>query len=287
MSNNETIFVSFSGGRTSGYMCKWLIDNIGLDTNLVFIFANTGQEHEETLIFVDKCDKNFGLDLVWVEAVVHLNERKGATHKVVDFESASRKGEPFEQCIKKYGIPNASFMNCNRELKINAIQSYKKSMGFRSKHKTAIGIRVDEIDRMSPTAKKNGLFYPLISLTPTNKSEIRHWWKSQNFDLNIPEHLGNCVTCWKKSKRKLMTIARDEPERFDFFKRMEKENPDAGAGAGGRVFFRQYESAEDIIRQSKEPFVGFVDTMPELQLVMFDVNPIDLEDSCGDSCEAA
>jgi len=287
MSGKETIFVSFSGGRTSGYMCKWLIDNISANTNLIFVFANTGQEHEETLNFVNKCDKNFGLNLVWVEAIIHKQFGKGSTHKIVDFETASRHGEPFEEMIKIYGIPNPDYPHCNRELKINAIRSYKKSLGFRSRHKTAIGIRVDEIDRMSAKAKEEGLFYPLISLTQRTKEQIRHWWKAQNFDLKIPEHLGNCSTCWKKSKRKLMTIAKHEPERFDFFKRMEKENPNAGAGEDGRVFFRQYESAEDIIKQSKHPFVEFVDTMPELQLGMFDADLIDFEHSCGDSCEAA
>ena len=41
----KDLVVSFSGGRTSGYMCKWLIDNTSHIFNLHFVFANTGQEH--------------------------------------------------------------------------------------------------------------------------------------------------------------------------------------------------------------------------------------------------
>tara|TARA_B100000446_G_scaffold185938_3_gene211044 strand:+ start:2012 stop:2875 length:864 start_codon:yes stop_codon:yes gene_type:complete len=286
--SKETLFVSFSGGRTSAYMCWWLLENKADEYDLIFVFANTGQEHEKTLEFVDRCDREFGLNLVWVEAVVHHGEKKGCTHRIVTFETASRAGEPFEEVIKKYGIPNATFLNCNRELKINAMWSYKRSIGFRAKHLSAIGIRVDEIDRMSPTAKSDGLLYPLISMKPTTKAEIRHWWAQQEFDLDIPEHLGNCVTCWKKSDRKLMTIARHEPERFEFFDRMERTYPDAGAGGGGRVFFRRHRSSQDIIASSKIPFVEFVDHMPELQLkIGFEIDELDIESGCGESCEAA
>ena len=283
----ETMFVSFSGGRTSAYMCWWLLNNKADEYDFIFVFANTGQEHEKTLEFVDKCDKAFGLNLVWVESVVHHNELKGSTHKVVDFKTAARNGEPFEEIIKKYGIPNPDFQPCNRELKTNPMASYRRSLGFKSNHLTAIGIRNDEIDRIAEGYQKKGLCYPLAFMKPTSKEEIRHWWKDQKFDLDVPEHLGNCVTCWKKSDRKLMTIAKHEPERFEFFNRMEEEYPDAGAGPNGRVFFRKYRSCKDIIASSEQSFREFVDYMPELQLTMgFDIDELDREEDCGSSCEA-
>lgn len=102
----ETLFVSFSGGRTSAYMCWWLLNNKADKFNFIFVFANTGQEHEKTLEFVDKVDKWLGLNLVWLEAVVHEGELTGSTHKIVNYETASRTGQPFEDVIKKYGIPN-------------------------------------------------------------------------------------------------------------------------------------------------------------------------------------
>lgn len=287
MSSKPVLFVSFSGGRTSAYMAYWMLNNLADKYELVFVFANTGQEHEETLRFVNECDKAWSLGVVWIEAVIHKGERKGCTHKIVSYETAARKGEPFEAVIEKYGIPNPDYPHCNRELKLNPIFSYKRSLGLKTSHKMAIGIRSDEMDRMAGDTSDTGAFYPLISMNPTTKEEVRHWWAEQDFDLNIPEHMGNCVTCWKKSDRKLMTIAKHEVERFEFFARMESEHKDTGAGDAQRVFFRKHKTALDIIATSKTPFVEFADHMPELQLDMlgFDINTLDIEASCGASCE--
>jgi hypothetical protein len=273
--------VSFSGGRTSAFMSKWLIDNKSDEFDMQFVFANTGQEHEKTLEFVDRCDKAFGLNLTWVEAVVHHGERKGSTHKVVNYETAARNGEPFEEVIKKYGIPNSSFLHCNREMKLNPMNSWRKENHADSLF--AIGIRNDEIDRMRPDYEKAGLIYPLISMRPTTKSEILNFWSKQSFDLDLPEHLGNCITCYKKTDRKLMTIAKHEPWRFDFFKRMEEKYSFAGAGNGERKFFRKHRSCSDIIASSKEPFNEFVDHKPEYQPDLFG---LDQSNGCSESCEA-
>jgi len=281
--------VSFSGGRTSAYMAKWLIDNKSDEYELNFIFANTGLEDERTLRFVNDCDKRWGLNLVWVEAVVHHNERKGSTHKVVTFETASRNGEPFEQVVKKYGIPNKDYPHCNRELKLNSMNSYIKEK-FNEKPPFAIGIRVDEIDRINPDYNDKKLLYPLVFWHPTTKEQIRYWWAGQDFDLEVPEHYGNCVTCWKKSDRKLMTIAKHEPERFDFMARMERDYSFSGAkmydDAGNeltRRWFRKYRTTSDIIASSREPFNEFVDYMPELQYSMFD--ELDQSGGCSESCD--
>ena len=73
---------------------------------------------------------------------------------------------------------------------------------------------MDEIDRMAADAEDNNIIYPLISIRPTTKPEIVDWWNSMPFKLELPEHKGNCVTCWKKSQRKLLTLAKHEPELF-------------------------------------------------------------------------
>ncbi len=279
------MFVSFSGGRTSGYMCHWLLENKADRYDFIFVFANTGLEHENTLKFVDQCDRHFGLNLVWVEAVVHKG-RIGCTHRIVNYKTAARRGEPFEDVIEKYGIPNQDYPHCTRELKLNPIFSYKRYYGFPANHPMAIGIRSDEVDRISPTAKENGLVYPLVTMTQATKDNVRHWWIQQDFDLDLPEHLGNCVTCWKKSDRKLLTIAKHEPERFVFCNEMELTH--ARSGHTGkeykdRVFFRRHRSGIDILIESRTPFVEFKDELPALQLGMFD--PVDIESDCGGGCE--
>jgi len=279
MSDIDTIFVSFSGGRTSAYMCYLLLKNNPENLNYVFVFANTGLEHDKTLDFVDACDRYFNLNLVWVEALINPVHGKGVRHSVVNYQSAARNGEPFEHFIKKYGIPNRSYPQCSERLKSLPMESYRRSLGFRAKHKTCIGIRSDEIDRMSANADRDGLIYPLISRFPTTKSDVLNFWASMPFNLEIPEHYGNCVTCWKKSKRKLLTIASEQPGSFDFMVRMEGLYRGLkSANENGRVFFRSHETADDILIQSKDDFEPFVDQSYFGEL-------LDFEDGCGSSCE--
>jgi len=283
--DKETLFVSFSGGRTSGYMCHWLLENKADEYDLRFVFANTGIEHENSLDFVDRCDKEFKLDLTWVEAVVNPEHGKGIRHKIVTYETAARKGEPFEAFIAKSGVPNKAYNQCSGRLKEFVMNSYRRELGFRSNHQTAIGIRSDEFDRMSDRADELGLIYPLVRWTIATKASVRHWWAVQSFDLDLPEHLGNCVTCWKKSDRKLMTIAKHEPERFEFFARMEREHSHIKCDEKPRLFFRRHRSAQDILAEAQQPFIEFKDEMPEYQL---DMIGLDAESDCGaTTCEIA
>ena len=44
------LFISFSGGETSAYMAQWLLANKAKKyTDIICMFANTGQENEETV----------------------------------------------------------------------------------------------------------------------------------------------------------------------------------------------------------------------------------------------
>jgi len=241
MNTREKLLVSFSGGETSAYLAKWLIDNKSKNYDMVFVFANTGDEEEETLKFVDLCASKWNIDIVWVEAVVHHGERVGSTHKVVDFNTASRNREPFKEVIKKYGIPNQNFLHCNREMKLNPIKSYMKSIGWK-KYKTAIGIRVDEFDRVNKNRVKQRLIYPLVSDKPTTKQEISHWWSTQDFRLKLRSYNTNCRTCWKKSDKVLAQTYRDNPKYFDFNKNME-----SAYGQGKYTFFRNGRTTDELI----------------------------------------
>lgn len=155
MQIGEVIIVSFSGGKTSAFMAFQLRKQFP-NVTFVFIFANTGQECEETLIFVDKCDKEFKLGVVWVEAVVNPIHGKGITHKVVDFKTASRNGEPFEAHIAKSGIPNANKPQCSDRLKKLVIEDYKKKNNLRGLTH-CIGMRADEAGRVLSKEKRDRL----------------------------------------------------------------------------------------------------------------------------------
>lgn len=275
----EKLLVSFSGGRTSAFMTKRLIDEYKDSCEIVVVFANTGQEDERTLEFVHKCDKEFDFNTVWVEALVNQEPKKGTKHKVTSFQTAARSGEPFEDVVRKYGIPNKISPHCTREMKQRPITSFARSLGWKPKdYQTAIGIRVDEIDRMNSRAKEAGIIYPLVQWG-IKKQDVLDWWSNQSFDLMIPEHRGNCLWCWKKSNRKLYTLAKEEPSLFDFPDYLERTYGLVGATAKRNnrpmQFFRGDKSTKELLVESKEVnFSTFVDQ-----------RFLDMNNGCEDSCE--
>ncbi len=247
--SGRKLFVSFSGGQTSGLMAYLVHKQFGETHEIVTTFANTGQEHEETLRFVHECDQYFGWNVVWIEAEVHHGKRKGCTHRITDYYNAKRKGEPFEEVIKKYGLPNNGYFHCTRELKINPMHSYLKSLWKPDLYTTCIGIRADEMDRMNRKRKELRFWYPLVNSGWTRK-HVDDWWDQQPFKLGIENYMGNCVWCYKKSFKKLKRIAIESPQWFEFPKRMEELHKNSGAG-GERKIFRNHTTTLELLANAE------------------------------------
>lgn len=77
--------ISFSGGRTSGYMLRKILEAHGgrLPADVVVGFANTGKERRETLDFVRDCGEHWDVPVVWLEwrdgeAMPHCSTRSSA-----------------------------------------------------------------------------------------------------------------------------------------------------------------------------------------------------------------
>lgn len=239
--------VSFSGGRTSAYMGKRLLDEKSDEYDFIFTFANTGREHPKTLEFIHNCDKYFGFNTVWMEAVIHHGIRKGPTHQIVTFETASRNGGPFEEAIRKHGIPNISQPNCTARLKVEPMESYLRSLGIKPRDiPTAIGIRVDEKRRVSAKAGVNNIIYPLVDWFPVDKQDVLDWWEDQPFNLEIEEFEGNCLGCYKKSLNKHFLQIQKDPSVYDFTREMEQRYSTHKVSYGRRVFFRGDRSTDDL-----------------------------------------
>lgn len=277
----KRLLISFSGGKTSAYMAQRLLrDHAHLWEEIVVAFANTGQEHEKTLEYVDACDRQYGLGVVWLEAKVSRVVGQGTKHSVTSFIAAARAGEPFEMVIRKYGLPNNQYPHCTRETKLLPITSYLRSLGWGAgTYNTAIGIRADEMDRMSEAGLRGGFVYPLVDWG-VRKEDVLSWEAKQPVRLGIPEHYGNCTWCWKKSFRKLSTLARECPEVFNFPKRVEALYKDAGRGAGDRRMFRGRRTVADIFAAASDPsFIPYTDTFK------WQSDDMDLGSACGESCE--
>ncbi len=286
--NKKYILVSFSGGETSAYMIYWLLKNKP-NENYLFVFANTDEENEETLVFAKQVQDYFNIDLIWVE-YEHLS------FKVVDFETAYRshnpieiknkwQNHPFRKYISEYMIPNRQNMTCTRELKENVIRRYLSSKGITKRfYDIAIGIRADEIDRLGKH------YYPLAQAGIT-KNDVHKFWEKMPFRLQLDEHQGNCKVCWKKSFRKLATLYKENPKQFDFFKQMEKEYGEfirptqAHRLKVPMHFFRDNKTVNDIKELSEQTnFVPFKDFKKyNRQTSLFDY--LDESNGCTESCE--
>lgn len=174
----ESLVVSVSGGQTSMMMAAVLKQDYSSRYDITCIFANTGCENEETLQFVDRCDRHFDLGVVWVEAVINPIHMKGVTHRVTNFNDAYRNHQykdplhPFHAHIAKSGIPNRNKPQCSDRLKAFAIEHYKKMNGLAgSRH--AIGIRSDEKGRVMGHVVRGAL--ESMSIVPCE-------WRVQSFD---------------------------------------------------------------------------------------------------------
>lgn len=250
--------VSFSGGGTSGYMLHylWFEWPERKHWDIKVVFANTGKEAEETLLFINQCSEYWNIPIVWVEAVPYTEKGWGVKAKVVSFETASRKGEPFEAMIRKLGIPTTKWPFCSDQLKAEAMKAYMRNIGWRNYY-TAIGIRNDEVDRISSKAKKDRLIYPLISFCPVDKPKIMDWWSRQPFSLKVPIGKGNCDNCWKKNLLTLCHNARRDPASFDWWQKMTDNyghfNPRNVRLSPPFNFFRGNLSPADILSLSKLP----------------------------------
>lgn len=292
------LIVSFSGGETSAYMSQWLWQHKSQEYEMQFVFANTGEEREETLEFIQQCSDYFGFPVTWIECEPESKSK----YIIVDFFTASRRGEPFEKVIQKYGIPNIALPHCSRELKEVPISAFSKNI-FRKHYSTAIGIRSDEVDRISPYAQKKKLIYPLISggFHPgVNKIDINLFWSKMPFRLHLKGYEGNCKWCWKKSLKKLLRIAKDDPSAFNFPLRMEEQfgnfippNRVLLLQQKGKsielpiTFFRNHISAQEIIlsARSANPIIRDDNRIYTKQATIPFIDFGDTDFVGGDSCE--
>ena len=160
--------ISFSGGRTSAYMLYKVLEAGGqLPSEAKVIFCNTGKEEESTLKFVNDCSIYWNVEITWLEFAV-VNDLK--IPKVVNYQTASRNGEPFEAVIKWFEptLPNGRARYCSSQMKTRTMHRHLRSIGWQD-WDSFIGIRADEPRRVAkfranphPENKHETVFMPLV-----------------------------------------------------------------------------------------------------------------------------
>jgi len=275
--------VSFSGGRTSAYLCYLMKEKYGDEVD--FIYMDTGAEHEKTYEFIRKVNDEFGLNLTCLRTDFSSPLGAGNGFTVVDINSISPDLKPFSEMIYKYGVPYIGGMFCTDRMKLVPFNKYCKekypktfwcdgiqkqggtpagNMFEEAGYETWLGIRADEpkrvfgkklygklkstlglsdsdlIDMYSTNhidmekffvmeepsecalfnevcrRKRAGIRY-MAEISDYDKQDVLDFWSNQDFDLDLPEHLGNCVFCPKKSDLKLAAAQRDESDFYHEF----------------------------------------------------------------------
>lgn len=284
---NNNIICTVSAGYSSALMAvkikEWYPEH-----NIKYVFANTGKEHKESLIFLKKLDDYFNLGIIYLEPKIDKRYRKGTSYKIIQYDNLDTKGKNFEEGIKKYGIPSVANKWCTRELKNNPIKKYADKEFGKNNYSIAIGIRVDEIDRVSKDYKTNNIFYPLIENNISNKDRNK-FWSNMPFKINIPAFMGNCDFCFEKSNRKNMTNYINNPEGIHWWIEQERkyskicfENKKQYNSMiekyGGAYFLRGNKSIEELIEMSKNPFNLATDEYE------YENEELDKEGECGQTC---
>lgn len=215
--------ISFSGGRTSGYMLRRVLD-AGLHADVHVLFADTGKERLETYAFVAECGTRWGV------TVHHIERPGGFTQLITD---------------RSY-LPNPVTRFCTQELKIRPMRDWMLARGY--EHWTnVVGIRADEprrVARMKEAAERRSerwdIVLPLAEAGIT-EPDVMAFWARQPFDLHLNQHEGNCDLCFLKGPRKRQAIMRDRPDLAVWWIEQEQRI--------GATFRRDCPSYADLARQ--------------------------------------
>ena len=260
---SEPTCISFSGGRTSAYMLwRVLQSNDGLPNDAVVCFANTGKEDEATLRFVRDCGQHWGVKITWLE---YRNNEAG--FEVVDFDSASRNGEPFSEIIKKRNfLPNPVARFCTVELKIQPEHKFLKSLGW-TEWDNFVGIRSDEPRRVAKiksnlSGGKSGpeRLMPLAAANIT-KEDVGAFWRASSFDLELPNHNGvtyhgNCDLCFLKGASQILSLIAEKPARAIWWAAQENTITNSRIKDGG-IFRSDRPSYAQMLKFTQEQRVLF------------------------------
>jgi len=268
---------SFSGGRTSAYLCTRLLEMFPRE-RLRFVFMDTGAEYPATYDFIRQVDAHLGLDLVclWGDSSTPMGA--GVEPRVVPIGGLRQDLAPFRSLCGKYGTPTVKIPACTSRLKERTFRKYATRTFGADRYVAWIGVRADEPRRLGKVGDSPYMRF-LAEIDDATKQDVLDYWADMPFDLQIPEWLGNCVFCVKKSNAKLALAAREEPRMAGEWAALLADAPDRLKGEGL--------TSENVYRQNR--------TLAEVLAQFADVSTDDLRmrvrssrrdaGTCSESCE--
>lgn len=183
--------VSFSGGRTSGYMLRRILDE-GLASDVHVLFADTGKERPETYAFVHEIERRWSIPIHWVS-------RPGGFQKLIE--------------DRRY-LPNPVTRMCTGDLKVKPMKKWMLEHGYEF-WTNVIGLRADEphrVSRMRGKVEPHWDYAVPLADAKVTEADVLAFWTDQAFDLQLETWEGNCDLCFLKGKEKKVRILMDHPE---------------------------------------------------------------------------
>lgn len=263
--------ISFSGGRTSAFMLAQIMWAHGgvLPPDVHVVFANTGKEREETLRFVYLVGLWLGVPIRWIEWRTRPFGKEGRNtpwserYEEVGYNRASRDGEPLLALFRRKSfLPNAVTRFCTADAKINTMKAFMLAQGY-AKWTNAIGLRADEVRRITKQAKRNEegrerfvTTWPMLKAGIVAR-DIWLFWLGPNinpkeltdplpqgFDLGLWPYEGNCDGCFLKGRDVLMHQERERPGYLDWWIGAEEMASSIATKPDGARFVTEYSYAD-------------------------------------------
>lgn len=227
--------------------------------DIQFLFQNTGAERKQTYDFLNRCDKAFDLNLIWLEYT-----DKKPFFKIVSYATASRNKEPFDKLIQKKGnyLPNQHQRFCTEEMKVLTARRFIRSKGL--KHwRSYVGFRYDEPHRKRVKERRTKTIleemkYPLFENKTTSRDVAKFWTNGnmKSLDLELPilpngKTLGgNCTGCFLKSEYERLMLCKHEPKEAQWY--IEKEKQCGGTFKKGESWQKNMEFVNEQLSLSDE-----------------------------------
>lgn len=140
--------------------------------------------------------------------------------------------------------------------------------------------KVFKLARLLLEKVRNSNLMFMAEICEDDKQDVLDFWSKMPFDLNIPEWIGNCVFCFKKSNLKLAAAQRDEPEMYIEWLEMIESAPDRNKkeGRNSMHMYRKQKTLPEVVAM----FDG--STGEEIKSRIRGAKMTD-SNSCSESCE--
>lgn len=212
--------ISFSGGRTSGYMLRQILD-VGLQPDVHVLFSDTEKERPETYDFIREIERQWDFEL-------HRVKRDGGFQGLID--------------DRKY-LPNAMARFCSADLKVKPMKEWMLARGY-DYWTNVVGLRGDEparVVRLRGRVEPHWDYQLPLAVAHVNEAQVMDFWAKHPFDLQLKQWEGNCDLCFLKGKEKRLRIILDRPDLAEWWVAAEEK-------LGAR--FRKEHSYSALVREA-------------------------------------